>query len=82
MGSILSSVNYMFELIFDSFTPTNRVCSTSYKSSNYYNNYRLESYFLTASPVPVLEELSIEELCYVHGMKKEEIMYELEFGSI
>jgi hypothetical protein len=71
MGSILSPINYLFELIFKPYNPRNRVCSTV---SNYYNDSVFGSYFVVVSPIPIVEELSIEDLCFEHDMKKEEIV--------
>lgn len=79
MGSILSPLNYLFELFFNTTPSRNRVCSTM---NNYYRDSVFGSYFLTVSPVPIMSDLSIEELCYVHDMNEDAIVYELEFGSI
>lgn len=81
MGNILSPLNHLYNLLFGVIIHRNRVCSTA-SISNYYKDSIFGSYFLIASPIPILEELSIEELCFIHDMKEEEIEYELEFGSI
>jgi hypothetical protein len=79
MGSILSPLNYLSEWFFNTTQSRNIVCPTM---SNYYRDSVFGSCFLIISPVPVMSDLSIEELCYVHDMNENDIVYELEFGSI
>lgn len=50
--------------------------------SNYFNNFICKPFFRFISPKPLDKELSIEELCFIHDMKEEELNYELAFGSI
>lgn len=89
MGSSLCIIpfNYFIKCIYDinnfltnPYNVRNRVCSDM--PPNYFNDSIFEPFFIHASPVPMIDELSIEELCFIHDMKEEDLNYELSFGSV